>query len=144
MHVDDDDDGDDAIEHDSMESDIERPQEDDDLPDERAWGKKKKAYFATDYVDADYATTNEKDMEKAELEEEMARKIQKNLAEQLDDADFGLDLLKSSISMKDNEIGDDKQIVKADLSTLSKRERQNLFQKENPEFQALAADFEGK
>ncbi|KAK0166984.1 hypothetical protein PV327_004439 [Microctonus hyperodae] len=140
LHADDDDD--DAIEHDSMESDIERPQEDDDLPDERAWGKKKKAYFAADYVDADYATTNEKDMEKAELEEEMARKIQKNLAEQLDDADFGLDLLKSSISMKENEISDDKQIVKTDLSTLSKRERQDLFQKENPEFQALVANFE--
>ena len=37
------------------DSDIEgKGDEDDDLPDVRAWGKKRKNYYSTDYVDQDY------------------------------------------------------------------------------------------
>ncbi|CAH0691922.1 unnamed protein product [Spodoptera exigua] len=37
------------------DSDVEgQEQSDDDLPDSKAWGKKKRSYYATDYVDEDY------------------------------------------------------------------------------------------
>lgn len=129
-----------AADDDSMESDIERPQEDDDLPNERAWGKKKKDYYSTDFVDPDYATLSHKKMQEAEEEEKEARNIQQRLAEQLDDADFGLDLLPPPA---ESEQAPEERVVKTDLSKLSKREKVALFQKESPEFQALVTDFEG-
>lgn len=72
-------------------SDIEG-QEDDDLPDIRAWGKDKRKYYQTDYVDPDYGGFQGKDAQLAEFEEEEARLLQKQLAEQLDDDDFALDI----------------------------------------------------
>lgn len=40
-----------------MESDIDGAG-DDDLPDVRAWGHKKKTFYNTDYVDQDYGGIN--------------------------------------------------------------------------------------
>lgn len=37
-----------------MESDLEDERK---LPDERAWGKKKKSFYSTDFVDQDYEGT---------------------------------------------------------------------------------------
>ncbi|XP_057318129.1 something about silencing protein 10 [Microplitis mediator] len=128
-----------AADDDSMESDIERPQEDDDLPNERAWGKKKKDYYSTDFVDPDYSTLSHRKMQEAEEEEKEARNIQQRLAEQLDDADFGLDLLPAQA---ESEQAPEERVVKTDLSKLSKREKVALFQKESPEFQALVTDAE--
>lgn len=59
VHDSDDDDDDEDVEvgeplGDEMDSDIEGKNEDDDLPDPRAWGSKKKSYYNTDYVDQDY------------------------------------------------------------------------------------------
>lgn len=125
---------------DSMESDIEGLDDDFNIPDERAWGKKKRTYYSTDYVDPDYASVSQKDQVNAEIEEQEARSIQKRLAEQLNDADFGLDF----IQIKDNdekEYKDEEQIVKTDLTKLSKRQKQILIQKESPEFLALVNDF---
>ncbi|XP_043290142.1 something about silencing protein 10 [Venturia canescens] len=133
-------DNEDGDEKDSMASDIEGLPKDDDLPDERAWGKKKRAFYSTDYVDPDYATANRKDMAIAEMEEKEARNIQKRLAEQLDDADFGLDLLQPAGEGRESE-ADDEHIVKTDLSKLGKREKLALMQKESPEFGALVTDF---
>lgn len=39
---------------DEMDSDIEGKEDDDGLPDSKAWGTKKKSYYNTDYVDQDY------------------------------------------------------------------------------------------
>lgn len=39
---------------DNMDSDIEGKGDDFHLPDQRAWGKTKKNYYNTDYVDQDY------------------------------------------------------------------------------------------
>ncbi|KAK2586890.1 hypothetical protein KPH14_009827 [Odynerus spinipes] len=125
---------------DSMESDIEGLEDDFNIPDERAWGKKKRTYYSTDYVDPDYSSVSQKDLANAEIEEQEARSIQKRLAEQLDDADFGLDF----IHITDNDEKahkDEEQIVKADLTKLSKRQKQVLIQKESPEFLALVHDF---
>lgn len=72
-------------------SDIEG-QEDDDLPDVRAWGKDKRKYYQTDYVDPDYGGFQGKDAQLAEFEEEEARNLQKRLAQEMDDADFSLDI----------------------------------------------------
>lgn len=41
-----------------MDSDIEGKEDDDDLPDSKAWGTKKKSYYNTDYVDQDYGGKN--------------------------------------------------------------------------------------
>lgn len=138
----DEDDGDEE-DADSMKSDIEGLQEDDDLPDERAWGKKKKQYYSTDYVDQDYGTTNQQDLEAAEIEEQEARNIQKRLAEQLDDADFGLDLLNVAEDRSEDE-KESQQVVKADLSKLTKRQKQALMVKESPEFSGLVEDLKSK
>lgn len=62
------------------------------MPDIRAWGKDKRKYYQTDYVDPDYGGFQGKDAQLAEYEEEEARLLQKQLAEQLDDNDFTLDI----------------------------------------------------
>ncbi|XP_047361796.1 something about silencing protein 10 [Vespa velutina] len=125
---------------DSMESDIEGLEDDFNIPDERAWGKKKRTYYSTDYVDPDYASASQKDLVNAEIEEQEARSIQKRLAEQLDDADFGLDFIQ--VKDDDEKAHHDKEeTIKTDLTKLSKRQRQILVQKESPEFLALVNDF---
>lgn len=80
-------------------SDIEG-QEDDDMPDVRAWGKDKRKFYKTDYVDPDYGGFQGKDAQLAELEEEEARNLQKQLVQQLDDADYSLDLFRKVGTMK--------------------------------------------
>ncbi|CAL7952492.1 unnamed protein product [Xylocopa violacea] len=134
----------DEAQTDSLESDIEGLQENFDLPNEKAWGKKKKAYYSTDYVDPDYATINEKDLAVAEMEEEEARNIQKRLAEQLDDVDFGLDFIPSKESNNQEEYEEVEQFIKTDFSKLSKRQKQTIVQKESPEFAALVKDFKDR
>lgn len=82
-------------------SDVEG-QEDDNLPNVRAWGKNKKKFYSTDYVDADYGGFQGQDAHLAELEEEEAKNLQQQLAQQLDDDDFSLDTLtnvKQSVSL---------------------------------------------
>lgn len=72
-------------------SDVEQA-DDDDLPDVRAWGKDKRQFYSTDYVDPDYGGFQGKDATLAELEEEEAKNLQKQLIEELDDNDFNLDI----------------------------------------------------
>lgn len=74
-------------------SDVEDQDERDGLPDIRAWGKDKRKYYSTDYVDPDYGGFQGKDGALAELEEEEARSLQKQLVQQLDDEDFTLGVL---------------------------------------------------
>lgn len=49
-----DDGSDDGNDDTNMDSDIEGKEDDFHLPDQRAWGKTKKNYYNTDYVDQDY------------------------------------------------------------------------------------------
>ncbi|XP_012350804.2 something about silencing protein 10 [Apis florea] len=135
------DDTENEIQTDSMESDIEGLREDFDLPNEKAWGKKKKDYYSTDYVDPDYATANQKDLVEAEMEEEEAKNIQKRLAEQLDDVDFGLDIIQTTKNDNQKIYENAEQFIKSDLSKLSKRQKQAIMQKESPEFMVLVNDF---
>ncbi|XP_074097545.1 UTP3 small subunit processome component Sas10 [Cotesia typhae] len=123
--------------YDSLESDMDGPREDDDLPNERAWGKKKTAYYSTDFVDPDYEILSHKKMQAAELEEQEARTIQQRLAQQLDEADFGLDLIEPQV---DSDEAPDEKVVKVDWSKMSKRKRVEYFLKENPEFDKVVSD----
>jgi U3 small nucleolar RNA-associated protein 3 len=84
---------------------------------------------------------DEKDLEAAEHEEEEARAIQKRLTEQLDEGDFMLDLVPKEPHQKDKEVEED--VIKIDLSKLSKRQKLTLLQ-ESPELFGLVEDFKGK
>lgn len=76
-------------------------QEDDTLPDLRAWGKDKRNFYSTDYVDPDYGGYQGKDAALADIEEKEARNLQMQLIQQLDDEDFCLDIF-SKVSYQNN------------------------------------------
>lgn len=82
---------DESNESDLAVSDIEQDDKD-DLPNARAWGKDKRKFYSTDYVDPDYGGFQGKDASLAELEEEEAKNLQKQLIEELDDNDFTLEI----------------------------------------------------
>lgn len=60
---------------DSMESDIEGMQEDYDMPNDRAWGNKAKAFYSSDFKYTDYASAPQKDLINAEMEEEEGKRL---------------------------------------------------------------------
>lgn len=122
------------------DSDVEgQEKSDDDLPDSKAWGKKKGSYYATDFVDGDYGGFGD-DEQAALMEEEEAKNIQKRLLEQLGDEDFTLDFFnKSGASLEEKET-----VIKSDLSQMSKRQKLQLLEKESPEFAGLIDDFKTK
>lgn len=76
---------------------MEGQEDQDNIPDIRAWGKDKRKFYSTDYVDPDYGGFQGKDAHLAELEEEEARNLQLQLAQQLDDDDFTLDISSNVI-----------------------------------------------
>nr|XP_975194.2 PREDICTED: something about silencing protein 10 [Tribolium castaneum] len=123
-------------------SDVEGQEDQDDLPDIRAWGKDKRKFYSTDYVDPDYGGFQGKDAHLAELEEEEARNLQKQLAEQLDDDDFCLDVPTKKVIEDDKQVSE--ELIKSDISKLSKRQKLQILQKESPEFFGLVEDFEEK
>lgn len=123
------------------DSDVEgQEKSDDDLPDSKAWGKKKRSYYATDYVDEDYGGFGN-DEEDALMEEEEAKKIQKRLLEQLGDEDYTLDFFTKQVAEAEEKI---EAVIKSDLSQMSKRQKLQLLEKESPEFTGLIDDFKTK
>lgn len=127
------DDGDIDQFRDSDESD-----EDEGLPDVRAWGKKKHAYYDTNFVDQDYATYSAKEEEQAALEAQEAKSIQQRLAKQLNESDFSLDVLTAPGTEQDQD--DDAAKLTTDFSKMTVREKQMLFKKDSPEFEGLVDD----
>lgn len=126
------------LQKDEMASDIE--DEDDGLPDVKAWGKKKSTYYHTDFVDEDYAGITEDAAELARLEEQEARALQKRLVEQLDEEDFGLDLFQ----LPKETTAQASEKISKDLSKLSKRERLQMLSKDSAELLRLIDDFKAK
>ncbi|RZC40431.1 something about silencing protein 10, partial [Asbolus verrucosus] len=122
-------------------SDVEGQDDIDELPDSRAWGKDKRKFYSTDYVDPDYGGFQGKDAHLAELEEEEARNLQQQLAQQLDDDDFSLDI-STNKNVEDDKIPE--EVIKSDISKLSKRQKLQILQKESPEFFGLVEDFQAK
>lgn len=122
------------------DSDVEgQENSDDDLPDSKAWGKQKKSFYATDYVDEDYGGFGNEEQQ-ALMEEEEAKNIQKRLLEQLGEEDFTLEFFSKQIA----EIDDKEMVIKSDLSQMSKRQKLQLLEKESPEFAGLIDDFKTK
>ncbi|KAB0799934.1 hypothetical protein PPYR_07814 [Photinus pyralis] len=121
-------------------SDVEG-QEEDDLPNVRAWGKDKRDFYSTDYVDQDYGGFQGQDAALADFEEEEARNLQKQLLEQMDEDDFAFDVTAKSTKADDRQA---EEVVKTDISKLSKRQKIELFHKESPEFFGLVEDFKSK
>eukprot|EP00057_Strongylocentrotus_purpuratus_P001168 XP_001195447.2 PREDICTED: something about silencing protein 10 isoform X1 [Strongylocentrotus purpuratus] len=140
---------------DEMASDLE-DEEDDEEGDEdgegdvssKAWGKRKQAYYDTDYVDDDLPGLDQlEEAANQEAEEKEALAIQNRMAEALQDDDFGLDIFKSSDRQVEKTTSGDlesEEKVTKDLSKLSKREKLELLKKESPEFLQLTADFKVK
>lgn len=133
---------------DKFEADSDLDQYDNDaIPDSRAWGKKRRDFFATDFVDQDYSSYTVAEEKAAEQEEIEAREIQKRLAQQLNEGDFTLNVYatQDDIDLEPDEKKPStphKTKLKKDLSDLSHREKVRLFKKDSPEFDGLVSDFE--
>lgn len=67
---------------DSMESDIERLEEDYDMPSDRAWGNKAKTFYSSDFKYTDYASAPQKDLVNADMEEDEGKKLHMRSMEQ--------------------------------------------------------------
>lgn len=124
------------------ESDFDEPADGgDDLPDDRAWGKKKSAFYNTDFQDKDYRGYTEREEEVANQEQAEALQIQKRLATELNETDFNLDMFTLPESQQDQEESR-VETTKTDLSDLSRKQKLALFKAEAPEFDGLVQDFE--
>lgn len=112
------------------------------IPDSRAWGKKRRDFYSTDFVDQDYSSYNANEEQLAEQEESEARAIQQRLAKQLDEADFTLDVYASATATTKSDTNETQIHLQSDLTDLSHRQRVQLFRKDSPEFDGLVQDFE--
>lgn len=140
---DDENDFDERFEADSDLEDVE------DVDDSRAWGKQRRDFYNTDFVDQDYSSYNQREEDLAQQEETEARAIQQRLAKQFDEADFTLDIFggaQADTPAKDKKkkkvVEEQKTYLKSDLSELSQRQQAQLFKKDSPEFEGLVQDFQ--
>jgi len=121
------------------------------------WGKKKKHFYG--------GNPNEKarggkgkdevkdgDLDEAEAEAEESKAIQLKQLQELDEEDF-FDTFGGDpdLQKKDEKLGSSGQAaasagdeIELDLSKLSKKEKRELFHRENPEFKGIIEDFEAK
>ncbi|XP_056400640.1 something about silencing protein 10 [Hyla sarda] len=128
----------------SMGSDLE-DRDKDGLPDEMAWGQKKKLYYETDYKEQkkkSKKTKEELDAEAVEEEEE-AQNIQRRLAKTLNEEDYGLDFIQAFAEKPSEEKPAEQKIVK-DLEKMSDKEKRKLLKKESPELMELIKDLKLK
>lgn len=127
-----------------MDSDLEGKKEA-DLPNEMAWGKKKKMFYDSDYVMTKGKSQDELEAEEQEEEEE-AKNIQKRLAANLSEEDYDLNFFKEfAMEEKDENktLEKEERIVK-DLKQMSQKEKMKLLKKESPELLELIQDFKAK
>uniref|UniRef100_A0A673FR54 Something about silencing protein 10-like n=1 Tax=Sinocyclocheilus rhinocerous TaxID=307959 RepID=A0A673FR54_9TELE len=126
-----------------MESDLEGKQ-DDDLPNDMAWGNKKKIFYDSDYITKKGKSLEDMEAEDKEEEEE-AKKIQKRLAANLSEEDYDLNLLEefAAEAEVEKEVEKEERIVK-DLKTMSQKEKLKQLKKESPELLELIQDFKAK
>lgn len=127
-----------------MESDLEGKKEE-DLPNEMAWGKKKKMFYDSDYVTAKGKSQEELEAEEQEEEEE-AKNIQNRLAANLSEEDYDLNFFQEfAVEEKEENKTEQKEerIVK-DLQQMSQKEKMKLLKKESPELLELIQDFKAK
>ncbi|XP_078104906.1 something about silencing protein 10 [Sander vitreus] len=127
-----------------MESDLEGKKEE-DLPNEMAWGTKKKMFYDSDYVTTKGKSQDELEAEEQEEEEE-ARNIQKRLAANLSEEDYDLNFFQEfAVEGKDeNKTVEKKERIVKDLKQMSQKEKMKLLKKESPELLDLIQDFKAK
>ncbi|XP_049590498.1 something about silencing protein 10 [Syngnathus scovelli] len=127
-----------------MESDLEGKKEE-ELPNELAWGTKKKIFYDTDYVATKGKKARDELVEEEEEEEEEAKKIQNRLAEQLSEEDYDLNFFQEFAPEEQTEetVVEKEKIVK-DLKQMSLKEKMKLLKKESPELLELIQDFKAK
>ncbi|KAM6927212.1 something about silencing protein 10 [Xenentodon cancila] len=127
-----------------MESDLEDTNIE-DLPNDMAWGTKKKNFYNSDYVAPKGKLQEELEAEEQEEEEE-AKNIQQRLAANLSEEDYDLNFFQEfAVEEKDEQKTAEKQerIVK-DLKQMSQKEKMKLLRKESPELLELIRDFKAK
>lgn len=138
------DESDDDEEDFNADSDIERADDNDDIPDARAWGKKRRDFYSTDFDEQTPGKYSARDEDLAEQEEAEARAIQQRLAKNLAEADFSLDTFVSSVATDKTKRNKKEKateiILKKDLSELTERQKEQLFEQESPEFPNLVQD----
>ncbi|KAM8927499.1 something about silencing protein 10 [Pelodytes ibericus] len=131
--------------HSSMASDMVDDRHD-GLPNELAWGQKKKIYYDTDYTENKKKkvkkSKEELDVE-AEEEEEEAQNVQRRLANNLNEEDYGLDFIQAFGEKPSEEKSSENKIVK-DLDKMSVKEKRKLLKKESPELLELIQDLKLK
>lgn len=113
----------------------------DDLPDIKAWGKKKSKFYNTDYVDNDYLGYKEEEEEAAQAEEKEVLALQKRLNEEMEECDFGIEWFEKKDKSENKEISEK---IEIDLKALSKQEKLEFLQKNSPEFLVSVEDFNSK
>lgn len=118
--------------------------EEDDLPNIKAWGKNKRLYYNTDYVDDDHGGfLAEEDEVAADVEETEALAIQKRLVAEIDNTDDVFEFLvqKPKEDKTGNKQSSQQHVITKDLSEMSKKEKLQLLEKESPELLGLVNDF---
>ncbi|KAJ8260033.1 hypothetical protein GJAV_G00176320 [Gymnothorax javanicus] len=127
-----------------MESDLEG-KENDDLPNEMAWGRRKKMFHGSDYV-ADKRKSQEEVEAEAEEEEEEAKNIQRRLVGNLSEEDYDLHLLQAFAEVPEEaeKPSQKEEKIMKDLEKMSHKEKLKLLKKESPELLELIQDFKAK
>ncbi|XP_038872617.1 something about silencing protein 10 isoform X2 [Salvelinus namaycush] len=122
-----------------MDSDLEG-KKDDYLPNDMAWGNRKKMFYDSDYVAAKGKSQQDAEADDEEEEEE-AKNIQRRLAANLSEEDYDLNLLQE-FAVEEQEVG--KERIVKDLKQMSQKEKMKLLKKESPELLELIQDFKAK
>ncbi|XP_067677065.1 something about silencing protein 10-like [Haliotis asinina] len=123
-----------------MDSDLEEEGEDDGLPDSKAWGAKRNRFYHADIIDNKFDLSgSDEETGNAAMEEKEALALQRKMAEEMSDQDFGLDAFKVKPTKK-KEVKEEGKVMK-DLTKLSKREKLELLKKESPELLTLIEDY---
>ncbi|XP_034441812.1 something about silencing protein 10 [Hippoglossus hippoglossus] len=127
-----------------MDSDLEA-RKDDDLPNEMAWGKKKKIFYNSDYTITKGKSNEVLEADEQEEEEE-AKNIQNRLAANLSEEDYDLNLFQEFAEEDKDEkktVEKEEKIVK-DLKQMSQKEKLKLLKTDSPELLELIEDFKAK
>ncbi|KAK1157278.1 something about silencing protein 10 [Acipenser oxyrinchus oxyrinchus] len=133
----------DSEEEEDMDSDLEQKR-DEALPNEQAWGLRKKIFYDTDYVDSKGKTQQEAEAEEEEEEQE-AKSIQSRLVGQLSEEDYDLHLLQEfSTEQEAAKKPEKEELIVKDLEKMSHKEKMKLLKKESPELLELIQDFKDK
>eukprot|EP00039_Didymoeca_costata_P010474 m.141130 g.141130 ORF g.141130 m.141130 type:complete len:472 (+) comp14839_c0_seq5:206-1621(+) len=156
---DDDDNGPDAvlgIDADETDDDDDGGEDEED-EDVGTWGRKRKQFYDTDFVDPDFMV-QEEEMELAKEEEEEAMRLQKQQSQQLSDDVFGIPMgerLKSGASSKKSKerttlaaavpeaMSEDEnvEVVQRDFSNLSREEKLAILADVSPELSDLCDEY---